>query len=215
MLIDFRTLFPKYGINPKGVLHIGGNVGEEFPVYMELGINNQIWFEANPEIYEKLVENISGNGNAIAYNYCVGETDGEIVLHISNNAGQSSSILELGTHKTAHPEVHYIKDVPVKMIRLDDFFEKKSIEQDLIDPLNAFDFLNIDIQGAELMALRGMEDLLHHFKWAYLEVNRAHLYKDCALVDEIDDYLSTFEFERVETLWAGNTGWGDALYIKK
>jgi hypothetical protein len=58
MLIDFRTLFPKYGIKPNGVLHIGGNVGEEFPVYMELGIIKQIWFEPNPKMYDQLMKNV-------------------------------------------------------------------------------------------------------------------------------------------------------------
>ena len=38
------------------------------------------------------------------------------------------------------------------------------------------------------------------------------IYKDCAL-GEIDDYLSRFNFKRVETQWS-NAGWGDALYIK-
>lgn len=207
MLIDFRMLFPQYGINPKGVLHIGGNVGEEFPVYMELGIKKQVWFEANPDIYEKLVENISSNKKAVAFNFCVGDEDlDSVILHESNNAGQSSSILDLGTHKTAHPEVHYVRDIPVQMVRLDTLFRE-------FDP--EIDFLNIDIQGAELKALKGMGEMLHQFKWAYLEVNKEPLYVGCALVEEIDEYLLSYGFVRTETLWCGNTGWGDALYVKK
>lgn len=206
MLIDFRQLFPKYGISPKGVLHIGGNKGEEFPVYMELGILKQVWFEANPKIHEQLVKNISSNSQAVAFSFCVGDEDIDAILHESNNDGQSSSILELGTHKIAHPEVHYISDIPVQMIRLDTLF--RDFDPDI-------DFLNIDIQGAELKALKGMGEMLNQFKWAYLEVNKEPLYVGCALVEEIDDYLSTFGFVRVETQWCGNTGWGDALYIKK
>ena len=55
------------------------------------------------------------------------------------------------------------------------------------------------------------------------------MYKDCALLDEIDDYLSKYGFLRVEIDLGpgpnkidknGNRdyiidGWGDALYIKK
>jgi len=46
------------------------------------------------------------------------------------------------------------------------------------------------------------------------EVNNSELYENCAKVKELDDYLSTYDFERVETTWDGVT-WGDALYIKK
>jgi hypothetical protein len=31
----------------------------------------------------------------------------------------------------------------------------------------------------------------------------------------MDDFLKTFGFVRVETSWAGQTGWGDAFYMRK
>lgn len=213
MLIDFRKLFPKYNIKPNGILHIGANVGEEFPVYMELGIENQLWYEPNPDMFRLLIGTIRSNMKAWAVNKAVGNESKEIVLHISNNSGQSSSILELGTHTSAHPEVHYIGDINVDMVRIDEDFDR-------IDKLKTFqtwnlDFLNIDVQGYELNVLKGMDKVLNQFKWCYLEVNKEPLYIGCALVGEIDEYLAGFGFERVETKWAGNTGWGDALYIKQ
>ncbi len=203
MLIDFRQLWPKYNIAPKGVLHVGANIGEEAPVYLEMGVKRQIWVEANPEIYERLKANIANNPEAKAMLFAAWDETKPGVLHESSNAGQSSSILDLGTHAIAHPDVKYIRDIDVPLMRLDSF------------QFADCDFLNIDIQGAELKALKGMGKLLEQFKWAYLEVNKEELYKGCALVGEIDSYLSGYGFERVETLWAGNTGWGDALYIKK
>lgn len=218
MLIDFRQLFPKYNIKPKGVLHVGANVGEEAPVYLELGVKKQVWVEANLEIAEKLQTNISGNPDAAAFCFAATDYDGDGVLHVSNNGSQSSSILELGTHKFVHPEVHFIGDKQVEVKRLDSVFSNKTnfhfLTGDYLFDPSDFDFLNMDIQGAELKALRGMGDLLHQFKWAYLEVNKEELYKGCALVGEIDEYLSGFGFRRVETRWCGNTGWGDAIFIK-
>jgi FkbM family methyltransferase len=207
MLIDFRKLFPKYNIKPKGVLHVGANVGEEAPVYDELGIKRVTWIEANAAIYAQLLKNIERFEDHSALCYCIGdEHDKPVNFHVSNNGSQSSSILDLGTHKIAHPEVHFTHDIPMVMKRIDvlfgDNFDKST------------DFLNIDLQGAELKALRGMGDLLHQFKWAYLEVNKAELYKGCALVEDIDLYMLGFGFKRVETMWCGNTNWGDALYIK-
>lgn len=205
MLIDFRQLFPRWNIKPAGVLHVGANVGEEAPVYDELGIEEVVWIEGNPEIFMKLESNISKYPNQFAYNFCVSDTDEQDVLfHVSNNGSQSSSILELGTHKTVHPEVHYVKDIPMKAYRIDSIMPEGT----------KLDFLNMDIQGAELLALRGMGNRLRQFKWAYLEVNQAELYKGCPHVNDIDLFLTGFHFRRVETRWAGNTGWGDALYIK-
>ena len=33
MLIDFEELIKKYKINISGVIHVGGHVGEEIPIY--------------------------------------------------------------------------------------------------------------------------------------------------------------------------------------
>lgn len=202
MLIDFRTLFPKYGINPKGVLHIGANIGEEFPVYNKLGIKKQIWIEGNPEIFLKLKNNINSNPQAVALNYVIGDENKPVTFHIANNGSQSSSVLELGTHKQQHPSVHYVGDIQTHMHRID------SLDLDL----SGVDFLNIDLQGAEMLALKGMGDLLKGFKWAYLEVNKDDVYKGCAQIDSMDLFMIANRFRRVETKWVGN--WGDALYIK-
>lgn len=102
------------------------------------------------------------------------------------------------------------------MVRLDEFFHDWcSPGNDFIPHLSeGLDFLNMDIQGAELKALRGMGDILKQFKWAYLEVNKAELYKGCALVEDIDLYMLSYGFRRVETSWTGAM-WGDALYCHK
>lgn len=211
MLIDFRKLFPKYGIKPKGVLHCGANVGEEATVYNQLGIKNVIWIEANPDIHQKLVMNVAGYDHK-TFCFAVGDTnEEEVTLHVSNNGSQSSSVLELGTHKTKHPDVYFTHDIKVPMFRIDSFFSSDG-ERNL---LKNIDFLNLDLQGFELKALRGIGDIMHQFKWAYIEVNQAELYLGCPHVNDLDLYLNGFGFKRVETKWCGNTGWGDALYIKR
>lgn len=212
MLIDFRELFPKYNLKFNGVLHVGANVGEEAPVYRELGINNQVWVEANPEIYKILVENLknSGIGNWTAYNYAAGNENKTTAFHIASNKGQSSSVLDFGTHATAHADVTYIDHIEVEMKRLEDVFN--------IDPHKDLpqvcDFLNIDVQGFELQVLQGLGRYVDQMKAIYLEVNKEELYLGCALIDSIDLFMTAHRFRRVETLWVGNTGWGDALYIK-
>lgn len=208
MLIDFKELFPKYNLKFNGVLHVGANIGEEAPVYRELGINKQVWVEPNKSLIPRLEAQVLNHNGVEAYvlNVCAGNENRETVLHISNNAGQSSSVLELGTHKIAHPEVDYIEDQTVLMVKLEDFLTDQVVE--------GLDFLNIDVQGYELEVLKGLGRIVDQMKMIYLEVNKESLYMNCALIDSIDLFMTAHRFRRVETHWAGNTGWGDAAYIK-
>lgn len=202
MLIPFDYLVNKYSLKLNGVLHIGANVGEEAEMYHKIGLKKQIWIEGNPDLMPRLQSNVSKYPGAAAYNFCIGDEEKDVVFHVSNNGSQSSSVLELGTHKIQHPEVHYTHDKTVRMHRVDQ----------LGLDLTGCDFLNIDLQGAELMALKGMGDLLSQFNFAYLEVNRDYLYKDCALIGEVDLYMEANGFQRRETKWCG--AWGDGAYIR-
>ncbi len=209
MLIDFRQLFPKYDIKPKGVLHCGANVGEEAPVYLELGIKRQVWIEPNPDMIPKLSATLARNPEANFMCIAAGEENKPIVLHLSSNAGQSSSILELGTHQVVHPDVTFVRDVTVPMFRLDSF-EPQTFE--------GLDLLNLDVQGYELHVLRGMGDLLKQFKWIYTEVNKNEVYKGCATLDSMDLFMTANGFRRVELFNNGGffdrLNWSDALYIR-
>ena len=63
------------------------------------------------------------------------------------------------------------------------------------------------------MALKGAIKSIKYAKVLYLEVNADKLYKNCALINEIDDFLTQFKFKRVITKMNGTNGWGDAIYI--
>jgi hypothetical protein len=77
-----------------------------------------------------------------------------------------------------------------------------------------FNLINLDIQGAELKALKGMEEYLPKIDYIYTEVNADYVYEECNLIGEIDDYLKTFGFNRYETKWCSDYRWGDAFYKK-
>ena len=209
MLIKFENITKKYKKPIYGILHIGAHMCEENEFYKKYGVKNEkiIWVEANPELVKKNKE-IDPNLNI--KNFIASDKDkGKTKLNISNNY-QSSSILNLGTHKKHYPHIKYDNFVYVKNNRIDTMYKEDNI------PNNFANFINLDIQGAELIAIKGMGDLLNYFDYIYTEVNKEQVYENCPLIEEIDDYLEKFNFTRVETEWApNNTGWGDALYIKK
>jgi hypothetical protein len=124
-----------------------------------------------------------------------------------SNNNQSSSILELGLHKVFHPTIDYIESFEVETTVLRNILSKY--------PTIEFNFLNLDIQGAELKALKGMEEYLNKVDYIYTEVNEDYIYKNCALVSELDEYLKKFGLYRVETYIVPNVKWGDAFYIRK
>ena len=55
---------------------------------------------------------------------------------------------------------------------------------------------------------------MSYIDYIYTEVNEEELYEGCALIDEIDEFLTLFNFERVKTHMTKEK-WGDAFYIKK
>jgi hypothetical protein len=72
----------------------------------------------------------------------------------------------------------------------------------------------MDLQGVELKALKGMGNFLKKIQYIYIEVNYGQVYEECSQVQDIDKYLSTFNFIRLDTLFH-ESGWGDAFYIKQ
>ncbi len=206
MLIPFNELFKRHNIKSKQVLHIGASSGQEAQAYANEGITSVIWVEALQSVHERLKANITRFPGHRALLACVSDVDGDqVIFHIANNEEQSSSMLEFGTHAKEHPTVKWIGHVPMRTRRMDTLLKHHNIT------LENGGFLNIDLQGAELKALKGMGSLLSHFDHAYIEVNEKHLYQNCPLVAEIDQYLYAFGFVGKETRMT-NFGWGDKYY---
>lgn len=204
MLIPFPFVLQHCPKQIKGIIHIGAHDCEEQEFYNRAGIfkDKVIWIEAmedKVDKFKKLEYNI--------HNLVVSDTDGDIVRFNITNNGQSSSIFELGTHLQHHPSVHVLKTIYKTTTRMDSFIKQQNID------MTEYNFINLDIQGAELKALKGFSNYLKHIDYIYTEVNTEHVYKDCALMSELDAYLKQFGFVRKLTKMT-QFNWGDALYVK-
>jgi FkbM family methyltransferase len=207
MLIGFaeiESIISSKRINVTGAFHIGAHECEELHFYNQLGLKNEdvVWIEA---LQSKVNEANSRGIINVYHGVITDKDDADIAFNVSNNV-QSSSVLEFGTHSQEHPWVVYVDKINQKSITIDTFFERNNI-----DP-SKYNFWNFDIQGAELMALKGAAKSIQHAKALYLEVNEKELYKNCGLINEIDIFLSCYNFKRVLTNMTQH-GWGDALYI--
>ena len=203
MLIPLHSLVQKYNIKFNGVLHIGAHECEEIHDYENyLTRENILWIEGLPDKVNLSKQRFPG---ILIEEAVVSDCNDIVTFHRSNN-GQSSSILELGLHKEFHPQVWYT----------DSFVAETKMLKDIICNYQIpFNFINLDIQGAELKALKGMDEYLHKIDYIYSEVNSDYVYEGCALIGEIDEYLQKFGLARVETKWCGDYRWGDAFYIRQ
>ena len=203
MLIPLHNLVKKYNIQFKGILHVGAHECEELGDYENYIDRSKIlWIDA---LEDKVELSKSRFPNLLIEQAVISDKIEKVKFNRSNN-GQSSSILEFGLHKHFHPHVHYVESYEVETKMLKDIICNYNI---------LYNFINLDIQGVELKALKSMESYLNTIDYIYTEVNSDYVYQGCALIGEIDEYLLQFGLHRVETKWAGECRWGDAFYIRK
>ena len=191
----------------RGIIHIGAHQLEELPEYLNHKLDKIIWVEANPYKYEYIEKIIKNYDQMILAKFAAGNEEEEKNLNLANN-GESSSILEFGTHKKSYPNIIYTSKIKVNTTPMDRWLDENKIIR------KNYNFLNIDIQGYELEALKGMKKQLKIVDFIYLEVNFCEVYKGCPNVSEIDDFLLNFSFQRVGTIKTKD-GWGDAIYAKE
>tara|TARA_B100000886_G_scaffold283253_1_gene207509 strand:- start:82 stop:819 length:738 start_codon:yes stop_codon:yes gene_type:complete len=204
MLINFNDLLLSNKVT--GIIHIGAHQLEELADYLKGNVNNVIWIEANPNKYDFINNKLKKYENMVLGKFAAGSKNGYQILNLANN-GQSSSILELGTHLISYPKINYDSKIEVEIKKLDNWLDENFKNKKL------YNFINIDIQGYELEALKGMTNQLKIADYIYLEVNFEQVYKNCAELKEIDKLLIKFGFQRV-ALRKTNAGWGDAFYTK-
>lgn len=214
MLIKLNELINKFNINITGILHIGAHNCEELTDYIlnNISTTNIYWIEALPQLVEKnkLKNPLMNIYQAVIYD----EDDKEVEFNITNCDGdinnlQSSSILEFGSHEHHHPQVKIVDKIKLKTSRMDSVIEKNNINMQNVN------FVNLDIQGVELHALKSMEKYLKNIDYIYTEVNVEEVYKNCDKMEDLTNYLSKFGFKLVDARIYKQFGWGDGFYMKE
>jgi FkbM family methyltransferase len=201
VLIPVKELIDYWKVSPKGVIHVGAHEAEESEQYDSANWGNVCWVEAQPDKVDLLRKKFA-NSKDVVIDAAVWSSPGvQLNLQVMTNSA-STSLLNLGTHNEAHPDILFSHSIVVHTQVLEKIIPGDSIA----------DYLCLDIQGAELEAIKGFGDRVNKMKWIYTEVNKEELYEGCCLVSDLDDYLGNRGFSRVATRWT-EFGWGDALYL--
>lgn len=199
MLLDLHSLISKYNVRISGIIHIGAHFGEEYNLYKSLQISRMLFFEPAKSNFQQLISRVP---EELCINTALGNYNGTAIMNIETaNLGQSNSILEPELHLQQYPNIIFESKEEINVTTLDSYETDK------------FNFINMDVQGYELEVLKGAIKTLEHIDYIICEVNIDNVYKECAKLHEIDDFLRDFGFNRLETNMAGTT-WGDAFYAK-
>jgi FkbM family methyltransferase len=213
-LINFSILKNKDCIialyNSRGVLHIGAHLCQEADAY-NLFQKKVIWIEANPDIYNESKDKISFYRNQQIYCALLG--DGEIkdrTFFISNDYGASSSLFEFNQNyrdvSVLNPDLKMKKKITLPMLRLETFVEKNNIN------ISEFNYWVLDVQGSELLVLKGAENLLRSCDYLLIEVHKVPIYSQGVLFQELKNWLKLRNFYPAnDTVKV----YDDVLFIKK
>lgn len=210
-ILNLRSIHDEFGVPIKGVIHIGAHFGNEINDYNEIGYKNVIFVEPAKKTFETLVSNVKminkdSDCKITFLNKAFGSYIGEVEMFIEvANQGQSSSILEPKYHLKQYPGITFPYKETVQLTTLNDEIQKIEGE---------FNILNIDVQGYELEVLKGSTNILQKIDFINTEVNKIEVYKNCALIEQIDEFLGEYDFVKIDENWMGEV-WGDAMYIKK
>jgi FkbM family methyltransferase len=176
----------------RGVIHVGANTGQERHYYRRLKLP-VVWIEAEPAAFDELQRNIADCQQQRAFRYLITDKDGEkYTFHVASNDAASSSIFDMRTVSDIWPHVHYTHSVQLSSVTLATVMSREKIDQ------AAYDTLVLDTQGSELMILRGAD--LSPFRFIKTEAADFELYRNGALLADIDAYLASHGFSRAQNL---------------
>ena len=209
MKLDLKNLFSQNSIIPKGIIHVGAYDGKDIKLYQTLNISKIFFIEANPTVFERLKANTTRSSvDVTVVNYAISNQNGKVTLYV-NSMVQSSSILPLKHYRDIYPNIKETHQLIVESKTLDNLLEELELSP------TDFNILNLDIQGAELLALQGATNLLKYIDVVYTKVNYEELYEGCALAEEIDEFLGQTGFGRVAIAKPFHPSWGNAFYVRK
>jgi FkbM family methyltransferase len=185
------------------VLHLGAHLAEERADYDAAGAGEVVWVEANPEVHRELAARLDDPRHR-AIQAVITDVDGDEVDFFVTNNRRSSSVLPMKLHRHEHPEILVTESTRLTTTTVDTLCRDHAIAQP--------DLVVLDLQGAELLALRGATRAIGGATAVYAEVSTAEIYEGCAQLAEIDDCLRNFM--RVETVMTPHS-WGEALYVAR
>lgn len=200
------------------VVHLGAHAGEEVDAYRRHGAERIVLVEANATSCETLQQCFGDDRDIAIVHAAVTDHVGtdRLLLH-TNSRGQteSASLFPMKRLGEIVSTMHTEGAIEVPATTLDALLEELSIEPTTVG------LLALDIQGAELCALRGGARVLPGLHAVLTEVSFVDLYAGAPQAADVERLLAAAGFELVDAvsyeLYEGDRrfpAWGDQLYAR-
>jgi FkbM family methyltransferase len=169
--LDYRT-----------VVDIGANRGQFSLVARQcLRQARIISFEPLPTAAAKFRAVFGDDDRVMLHEAAIGPVPGNATIHISRRDDSSSLLPITATQVALFPGTEEAAIAIVRVAPLREFISMAEIEAPAL--------LKVDVQGYELEALRGCEDMLGQFAYVYAECSFVELYAGQAMADEVIAWL--------------------------
>lgn len=191
MAFDYAEAKRRIVFGASGILHLGGHTGQEAKLYSK-GSKPVLWIEGDPRLFQELTNAIFPYPEQRAVNALLGrENLDNVIFHIANNNGASSSIFPLANnHGFEGIRLEMIDSITLPLSRLDSLVSAEEVA--------GLSHWVVDLQGAELEALIGAGDLLTSCLSMEIEVSKRRVYDGGVDFSELQGFLGEKGFT---SLW--------------
>jgi FkbM family methyltransferase len=188
---DYRTALLRHGV-AAGVEHERTLAGLPLRTVVDIGANRgqfslfavHAFPRARVTAFEPLRVPAAGYRRVLGgvrsvtlHEVAIGPQGGEAVMHVAARDDSSSLLPISPLQLRAFPGTGEVGAETVRVGRLCDFMEADDIGRPAL--------IKLDVQGYELSALDGCEELLHRFDWVYTECSFLELYEGQALAEDL------------------------------
>jgi FkbM family methyltransferase len=201
------------GRSCRTIFDVGAYKGHVAATYHQLFPTADIYsFEPFPPSYELLAQRFGKHSKIHLVNCAVSSQSGESTFNVNQNPA-TNSLLATGQGYSAVKAVTD-KQIQVPTVTLDEFVASRN--------LAAPEILKFDIQGNELNALRGAEQMLSGEGplLIYTEVLFEQLYQNCARFGDLAEFLAgkSYDLYNLYSLHhspEGRLEYGDAVFVSR
>ena len=170
------------GLACRTVIDVGANRGQ-FALVARRSFPGAriVSFEPLPDPVQCFRQVFCSDPRVVIHPVAVTAASGEAIIHVSQK-DDSSSLLPISALQAAlFPGTAEVRTQRVRTGRLSEFIDAESIEPPAL--------LKLDVQGYELEALKGCQDLVERFGYVYAECSFLELYEGQALAGEVTEWL--------------------------
>ena len=214
-----RDLFPivsPYLPKNAAILEGGAYNGVHTQMLAELWPEGSVYsFEPVPELSNRVRAATAEYKNVHVFELALSDKVGEAKFYVSEFAdkpdfpSESSSLLPPTGHEKIFPNIKFKKEITVKTTTMDSWAQQNGVDR--------IDFLYLDIQGAELMTVKGSPRLMKTVKVIMTEVESVELYTGQGLYGQLKAWLEQHGFQLIAANFdptKGDPGFGDAIFVR-